>query len=155
MGERTVCIDEMTGIQAIERKEKDLPLRPGKVQRQEFEYIRHGTQALIANFDVVTGQIIHPTCGDSRTEQDFVQNIRKLVESEPDAKKWHLIVDCLNTHQSESLVRFVAEFEALDIDLGIKGECGILQSMPTRAAFLSDPTQRKRFPLHTQAFFLA
>lgn len=40
-GERTVCIDEMTGIQAIERKEKDLPLRPGKVRRREFEYIRH------------------------------------------------------------------------------------------------------------------
>jgi hypothetical protein len=47
----------MTGIQAIERKEKDLPLRPGKVQRREFEYIRHGTQALIANFDIVTGQV--------------------------------------------------------------------------------------------------
>ncbi len=78
-GERTVCIDEMTGIQAIERKEKDLPLKPGKVRRREFEYIRHGTQALIANFDVVTGQVIHPTCGDSRTEQDFTQNIRKLT----------------------------------------------------------------------------
>ena len=132
----------MTGIQAIERKEKDLPLRPGKVKRREFEYIRHGTQALIANFDVVTGQIIHPTCGDSRTEQDFTQNIRKILESDPDAKKWNLIMDCLNTHQSESLVRLVAEFEGLEIDLGIKGESGILQSMQTRAAFLSNPTHR-------------
>ena len=137
-----MCIDEMTGIQAIERKEKDLPLRPGKVKRREFEYIRHGTQALIANFDVVTGQIIHPTCGDTRTEQDFAQNIRKIIESDPDAKKWHLIMDCLNTHQSESLVRLVVELEGLEIDLGIKGESGILQSMKTRAAFLSDPTHR-------------
>jgi putative transposase len=137
-----VCIDEMTGIQAVERKEKDLPLRPGKVKRREFEYIRHGTQALIANFDVVTGQIIHPTCGDTRTEQDFAQNIRKIIESDPDAKKWHLIMDCLNTHQSESLVRLVVELEGLEIDLGIKGESGILQSMKTRAAFLSDPTHR-------------
>lgn len=48
-GERTISIDEMTGIQATERKEKDLPMRPGKVQRREFEYIRHGTQTLIAN----------------------------------------------------------------------------------------------------------
>jgi len=132
----------MTGIQAVERKEKDLPLRPGKVKRREFEYIRHGTQALIANFDVVTGQIIHPTCGDTRTEQDFAQNIRKIIESDPDAKKWHLIMDCLNTHQSESLVRLVVELEGLEIDLGIKGESGILQSMKTRAAFLSDPTHR-------------
>lgn len=141
-GERTVCVDEMTGIQAIERKEKDLPLRPGKVKRQEFEYIRHGTQALIANFNVATGQIIHPTCGDTRTEEDFAQNIRKMLESDPDVKKWNLIMDCLNTHQSESLVRLVTEKEGLNIDLGIKGESGILKSMQTRAAFLSDPTHR-------------
>ena len=132
----------MTGIQAIERQEKDLPWRPGKVRRREFEYIRHGTQALIANFDVVTGQVIHPICGDSRTEQDFAQNIRQLLESDPDANKWNLIMDCLNTHQSESLVRLVAELEELNIDLGVKGETGILKSMQTRAAFLSDPTHR-------------
>ena len=132
----------MTGIQAIERKEKDLPLRPGKVKRREFEYIRHGTQALIANFDVVTGSVLNPTCGDSRNEQDFAQNIRKVIESDPDAKKWNLIMDCLNTHQSESLVRLVAELEGLDLDLGVKGKSGILQSMKTRAAFLNDPTHR-------------
>lgn len=142
VGERTICIDEKTGIQAIERKHKNLPLRPGKVKRQEFEYIRHGTQALIANFDVVTGQLLNPTCGDSRNEQDFAQHICKLIESDPDAKKWNLIMDCLNTHQSETLVRFVAQKEGLDIDLGVKGESGILQSMKTRAAFLSDPTHK-------------
>ena len=69
-GERTISIDEMTGIQATERLEKDLPMRPGKVARREFEYIRHGTQSLIASFDVATGQIIEPTCGDTRTEVD-------------------------------------------------------------------------------------
>ena len=91
---------------------------------------------------MVTGQVIHPICGDSRTEQDFAQNIRQLLESDPDANKWNLIMDCLNTHQSESLVRLVAELEELNIDLGVKGETGILKSMQTRAAFLSDPTHR-------------
>lgn len=90
-GERTVCVDEMTGIQALERTVKDLPLRPGKVQRREFEYIRHGTQTLIASFNVVTGQVINPTCGDTRTEEDFAAHIQTMLENEPDVSKWHLI----------------------------------------------------------------
>jgi len=141
-GEHTISVDEMTGIQAIERLEKDLPMRPGKVARREFEYIRHGTQTLIANFNIANGKIIEPTCGDSRTESDFLLNIRHIIETDPDAQKWHLIMDCLNTHQSESLVRLVAEKEGLDIDLGIKGKSGILKSMKSRAVFLSDPTHQ-------------
>lgn len=141
-GEYTISVDEMTGIQAIERIEKDLPMRPGKVARREFEYIRHGTQTLIANLNIATGKIIEPTCGNSRTEADFLLNISQIVETDPDAQKWHLIMDCLNTHQSESLVRLVAEKEGLDIDLGIKGKSGILQSMKSRAVFLSDPTHQ-------------
>lgn len=137
-----MSIDEMTGIQATERIEKDLPMRPGKVERREFEYIRHGTQSLIASLDVATGKIVEPSCGDSRTEIDFALHICQLIESDPNATKWDLIMDCLNTHQSESLVRFVAEKEGLDIGIGIKGKSGILKSMKSRAAFLSDPTHR-------------
>lgn len=87
-------------------------------------------------------RIIEPTCGDTRTEEDFVLHIRRIIESEPDVKKWNLIMDCLNTHQSESLVLLVAAQEGLDIELGIKGESGILKSMKSRAAFLSDPTHQ-------------
>jgi hypothetical protein len=132
----------MTGIQATERVETDLPMQPGKVERREFEYVRHGTQTLIANFDVATGKVIEPTCGDSRTELDFVLNVRRVIDTDPNAQKWHLIVDCLNTHQSESLVQLVAEKEGLDIDLGVKGESGILHSMKSRAVFLSNPTHQ-------------
>lgn len=142
---RTISIDEKTGIQALERQEADLPMKPGKVHRREFEYTRHGTQCLIANFDVVTGRIENPTIGDTRNEEDFAAHIVSLLNSDLDTKKWRLIVDNLNTHQSESLVRLVAQRSNVDMDLGVKGQSGILKSMESRAAFLSDPSMDVRF----------
>lgn len=142
-GERSISIDEMTGIQALERKVKDLPMRPGRPQRREFEYIRHGTQSLIASFDLASGQIPTASISDSRTELDFLLHLQATIASDPNASKWHLVMDCLNTHQSESLVRFIAQTEGIpDDELGIKGKQGILKSMQSRAAFLSDPSHR-------------
>ena len=135
-------MDEMTGIQALERKNPDLPMRPGKIQRREFEYIRHGTQTLIASFDVANGQVSYASVGQTRTEIDYLAHVQQTVATDPDAIKWHLIMDCLNTHQSASLVRYVAQFEGLDIDLGIKGKSGILQSLKTRTEFLTTSSHR-------------
>ena len=117
----------MTGIQALERKSPDQPMRPGKRERREFEYIRHGTQTLIASFDVATGEVVKGSVGDTRTEADYLTHIQHLVATDTNASKWHLVMDCLNIHQSESLVRYVAQVENLEIDLGVKGESGILK----------------------------
>ncbi len=90
-GEYTISIDEMTGVQALERTEEDLPMRPGKIQRREFEYIRHGTQTLIASFDVASGRITQATVGDTRTELDYLIHIQTTLQNKPDALKWHLV----------------------------------------------------------------
>ncbi len=138
-GERTVSTDEMTGVQALERKHPDLPLRPGKPQAREFEYVRHGTRAFIINFDVVTGKVVAPSVGPTRTEADFLAHLQRTVATDPEATRWHFVLDNLNIHKSESLVRYVAQLSGIREDLGEVGKRGVLQSMASRAAFLSDP----------------
>lgn len=141
----------MTGVQALERIAATQAMRPGRVERREFEYKRHGTLSPIVTFDIVTGQVLAAACGPTRTEADFAAHIASTIDSDPEAV-WVFVADQLNTHQSESLVRLVAQRCGVGDDLGVKGETGILHSLSSRAAFLSDPTHRIQFvyvPKHT------
>jgi len=115
----TVCTDEMTGIQALERVAATLPMRPGQTECREFEYQRHGTTTLIGNFHVVTGQLLAPTLGPTRTEADFVQHVAQTVATDPQAS-WVFVVDNLNIHASESLVNWLATTCEIEQDLGKK-----------------------------------
>ena len=131
-------------MQALGRKHPTKPTRPGLVERIEFEYTRHGTLCLMANFCVATGQVIAPTIGPTRTEEDFVAHIGQTINTDP-VGTWIFVCDQLNTHMSETLVQLVASESGVEEDLGVKGRSGILESMATRKEFLEDNSHRIRF----------
>jgi transposase len=143
-GVHVVSTDEKTGMQALERLHETKPVRPGLVERVEFEYIRHGTLCLMANFDVGTGMVVSPSLGPTRTENDFVAHIDRTIDTDPSAT-WIFVADQLDTHLSAGLVEIVARRCGIEDDLGVKAERGILQSKKTRRAFLEDPAHRIRF----------
>jgi transposase len=140
----TISVDEMTGIQALERMATTLPMKPGRTERREFEYKRNGTLTLIGNFHVVMGELIAPTLGPTRTEADFASHIEQTIELDPEAR-YVFVLDNLNTHCSATLVELVARWCGLEDDLGKKGMRGVLKSMKSRQEFLSEQSHRIRF----------
>ena len=138
--------DELTGVQALERKHPGLPPAPGKAGRREFAYVRHGTRSLILSRDLVSGRILAPHAGPTRPEADCLAHLRAVVATDPTATRRHVVADNLDTHRSESLVRWVAAVSGLgELDLGVKSKSGILAARRSRAAFLADPTHRVVF----------
>lgn len=144
-GVHVISIDEKSGIQAIERANQNLPMQPNSPEKIEHEYVRHGTQCLIGNLDVATGKMIAPMVSDTRKEDDFFANIENLVNTDRDGE-WIFVMDQLNTHKSESLVRWIASEIKFEGELGKSGYHGngILKSMNTRQDFLEDKTHRIR-----------
>jgi transposase len=136
----TVCTDERTGLQALERIAATLPLKPGQVECREFEYKRHGTTTLIGNFHVVTGQLLAPTVGPTRTEADFVQHVAHTVATDPEAS-WVFVVDNLNIHASAGLVEWVAQTCGSQQDLGEKRQawCAAFAGQPSGVSERTQP----------------
>lgn len=119
-GIHVVSTDEMTGIQTLEHKYPDKPPLLGMLAKREFEYIRHGTASLIGHFDVTRGFLYDPYLNKTRTEEDFYQALREVVNTAPD-DRWVFICDGLNTHKSEAMARYVAQACGLDMALGKRG----------------------------------
>lgn len=150
-GVHLVSTDEKTSIQALQRLHPTLPMRAGKVECQEHEYLRHGTCTLIANLEVATGRVIAPSIGPTRTNEDFASHIQKTIATDPEAG-WIFVVDQLNIHQSEALVKLVAKECSIGLELDSKRNLKNIKAMASRRTFLSDPTHRIRFvytPKHT------
>jgi transposase len=144
-GVHIISTDENSGIQAIERDHKTHPAEPNKQGKEliEHNYTRHGTLCLFGNFEVATGKIIAPTVNPTRTEKDFAKHLAQTVSLDPEGK-WIFIMDQLNTHMSESLVKWVAKVCNIQDNLGVKGVSGILKSKITRKEFLTESSHRIR-----------
>ncbi len=140
----TISVDEKTGIQALQRIAADLPVLPGQVARLEYEYQRHGTIGLFGNLHVATGQIWCPMLRETRTEEDMTENVNNLICHGGQTSRYRLVMDNLNTHCSESMVRMIAGMIGYDGDLGKKGVRGLLRSTATRREFLSRKEHRIR-----------
>ena len=141
----TICVDEMTSLQANERQAATKLPRPGQTAKEEFQYTRHGTVCVTANWHVVAGQIVAPTISETRDNEDFAAHIRQTIATDPTAG-WVIILDNLNTHCGAPLVRLVAEELGIaPKSLGAVKKSGPLKSMATRRAFLSDRSHRIRF----------
>jgi hypothetical protein len=134
-GELVVSVDEKTGIQALERLHETLPVCPGLIERREFEYRRHGTRCLLGSLIVPTGQIIGSVT-QRRGTWDFVRHIRDVVETFPHIKRFHWVMDNLNTHWTYKLCQYLGRLSE------VWDSRPPLRTGAQWRAFLTDPSHK-------------
>ena len=137
-GRLVICADEKTGMQILQRRYPTQPVPPGKPEKREHEYIRHGVRAFIASFVVATGQVVW-NLGQTRTSADFATHLAKVVHQLPERQRYDWVVDNLNTHWSLDVCRLVAQW------CGVPCVAKALRRGAQRRAFLSDPTHKHGF----------
>lgn len=131
-GQLIICCDEKTGMQILQRKYPTQLARPGQPEKREFEYIRHGTRALITSFVVPTGEVVWDL-GLTRTSSDFAAHLLHVVQRFVEWPQITWVVDNLNTHWS---------LEVCEILAAMNGRPFLPRALRTgqqRRAFLTDP----------------
>jgi transposase len=131
-GELVICCDEKTGMQILQRKYPTQPAQPGKPEKREHEYIRHGTRALIASFVVPTGEVVWDL-GVTRTSRDFAAHLAHVAARFADHQRVHWVLDNLNTHWSVDVCELLARLN------GVPFHPRSLRTGADRRAFLTDP----------------
>ncbi len=101
-----LSVDEKTQIQALDRTQPMLQLRPGQVERRTHDYKRHGTASLYAAFDVATGEVIARVTKRHRAKE-FLAFLRQLDAEVPDVLDLHIILDNSSTHKTEAVKRYL------------------------------------------------
>jgi transposase len=137
-GELVICCDEKTGMQILQRKYPTILAQPGKPEKREHEYIRHGTRALIASFVVPTGKVVWDL-GVTRTSKDFAVHLANVASQFPDQHRFHWILDNLNTHWSLDVCELMARLN------GVPFFKRSLRTGRERRAFLTDPNHKHVF----------
>jgi transposase len=132
-GRLVICADEKTGMQILQRAYPTQPVQPGKPEKREHEYVRHGVRALLASFVVPTGHLVWHL-GQTRTSADWAAHLANVVHQLPAMARYDWVVDNLNTHWSLEVCRLVAQW----CDIPYMPQA--LRRGVQRRAFLSDPT---------------
>ncbi|AZE50349.1 Transposase [Pseudomonas chlororaphis] len=97
-----LSVDEKTQIQALDRTQPMLPLRPGQIERRTHDYKRHGTASLYAAFDILTGKVIGRITQRHRAKE-FLAFLQQIDRSTPAELDLHVILDNSSTHKTPAI----------------------------------------------------